>query len=277
MGKTAIAEGLAQRIVAGDVPRRARNKRLLAWTWPAWSRAPVPRRVRERLKGLIDEISDPKVILFIDEMHTIVGAGGARRRHGRCQHPQAGLAHGELYVHRGDDARRVPQAHREGRGARAPLPAGPGGRAHGGAGHRDPAGAQGPLRGPPRGRIADEASSAAVELSDKYVTDRFLPDKAIDLLDEASAMKHCAQPQPPGKGGWSGAAAGCSGRGAAIASRSNDRGGRDRGAAARAARTRWRTEKGPRPRTWVDGRRHRPGRLGVDQHPRAGSDEERSA
>ena len=154
VGKTAIVEGLAKRIVEGDVPDglreqaadRARPVRMVAG-------AKYRGEFEERLKAVLKEITDAEgeIITFIDEMHTVVGAGaggeGAMDA-GNMLKPHAGprrAPHGRRH-----HARRVPQAHREGPGPRASVPAGLRRRALGRGHDRDPARAEGALRGPPR-------------------------------------------------------------------------------------------------------------------------------
>ena len=141
----------------------------------------------ERLKGVLDEVKQAagEIILFIDEMHTLVGAGKAEGAMDASNLLKPALARGELPARR-DDARRISQIS-EGRGARAALPAGVRRRA-------ERADTISILRGLKEKdelhhgvRITDGAIVAAATLSDRYITDRFLPDKAIDLMDEAAS------------------------------------------------------------------------------------------
>ena len=127
VGKTAIAEGLAQRIVAGDVPEGLKGKRVWALDVGALlAGAKYRGEFEERLKAVLAEIknAEGQIVLFIDELHTIVGAGAAEGAVDAAQMLKPMLARGELRAIGATDARRVPQAHREGRRARAPLPAG---------------------------------------------------------------------------------------------------------------------------------------------------------
>ena len=153
VGKTAIVEGLARRIVDGDVPASLKDKRIVALDLGAMvAGAKYRGEFEERLKAVLDEIrgSEGQIITFIDELHTVVGAGAAEGCDGRLQHAQADAGPGRAAHGRRHHARRVPQAHREGRRPGAPLPAGAGGRAERRGHHRDPARPQGALRGPPR-------------------------------------------------------------------------------------------------------------------------------
>ncbi|MDR1904644.1 MAG: ATP-dependent chaperone ClpB [Treponema sp.] len=190
VGKTAIAEGLARRIVAGDVPEGLKGKKLLALDLGALvAGAKFRGEFEERLKAVIREIqaSDGKIILFIDELHTLVGAGAAEGATDASNLLKPALARGELRCigattldeyrkHIEKDAaleRRFQQVYTAEpsvedtvailRGLKERY------EVHHGV------------------RIKDEALVAAASLSDRYITSRFLPDKAIDLVDEAAS------------------------------------------------------------------------------------------
>jgi len=190
VGKTAIAEGLAQRIVAGEVPETLENAQVLSLDLGALLAGTKYRgEFEERLKGLIDSLQQREdVILFIDELHTVVGAGSAEGGTDAANLLKPALARGELRCvgattldeyrkHIEKDAaleRRFQPVQVGEPSAEEALEILRGLRDAYEAHHRV--------------KISEDALVAAVKLSERYVTDRFLPDKAIDLLDEAAAM-----------------------------------------------------------------------------------------
>ncbi|WP_199723861.1 ATP-dependent Clp protease ATP-binding subunit [Citreicoccus inhibens] len=191
VGKTAIAEGLAQRIIAGDVPDVLKDKRVLALDLGSVLGGTRFRgEFEERFKGLMDEVRNLKgrIILFIDEVHTVVGAGGAEGSMDASNMLKPALARGELQCLGAttlDEYRKHIEKDAALERRFQPVM----------VSEPTPEQAIEILRGlrdtyeaHHRVKILDPALTASVELSDKYVNDRFLPDKAIDLLDEACAM-----------------------------------------------------------------------------------------
>ena len=201
VGKTAVVEGLAQAIVKGEVPETLKDKQLYTLDLGALVAGSRYRGdFEERLKKVLKEIrTRGDIILFIDELHTLVGAGAAEGAIDAASDPQADAGPRRAADHRRDHARRVPQAPREGRRARAPVPADPGGRADARAHHRDPQGPARPLRGAPPGLDhRRRAGRRGARWPTATSRDRFLPDKAIDLIDEAgSRMRIRRMTAPP--------------------------------------------------------------------------------
>ena len=201
VGKTAIAEGLAQRIATGDCPDSLRDKDLVSLDIGALVAGTKYRgEFEERLKAILKEIerAEGKIILFVDEIHTMIGAGGAEGAMEMSNMVKPALARGELHMI-GATTLREYQRHIE----------------------RDPAfqrrfqpvyvmepaidDAIAILRGLKEKyelfhgvHVTDDALVAAVQLSARYIPDRFLPDKAIDLIDEASSsLRISLENKPP--------------------------------------------------------------------------------
>ena len=189
-GKTAIAEGLAQRIVRGDVPENLKTKQIFSLDMGALvAGAKYKGEFEERLKSVVNEViqSDGDIILFIDEIHTLVGAGKGEGAMDAANILKPALARGEL---RSIGATTLDEFQKyfekdkalERRFQKVMIE------------EPDEMSAIAILRGLKeryenhhKVRILDEAIIAAVQLSERYITDRFLPDKAIDLIDEAAS------------------------------------------------------------------------------------------
>jgi ATP-dependent Clp protease ATP-binding subunit ClpC len=190
VGKTAIVEGLAQRIASGDVPEQLRDKRVVSLDFPAMLGGTRYRGdFEERLTTLMDEISAHRteLIVFIDELHTVVGAGGSGEGGmdaGNILKPR--LARGELHVVGATTLKEYRSIEKDSALERRFQPV-----QVGEPSIDDAVAILSGLRGAYEEhhgvRYTDEAIRGAVELSARYVTDRFLPDKAIDLIDQAGA------------------------------------------------------------------------------------------
>lgn len=189
VGKTAIAEGLAQRIVSGNIPELLKGKRVVTLDIPSMVAGSKYRgEFEERLKKVMDEIRQSNdVIIFIDEVHTIVGAGGAEGAIDASNILKPALARGELQCIGAttiDEYRKNIEKDAALERRFQPVVVG------------EPTkeeavqilkGLRDKYEAHHRVKITDDALEAAVNLSDRYITDRFLPDKAIDLIDEAAA------------------------------------------------------------------------------------------
>ena len=190
VGKTAIAEGLAHRIVKGDVPENLKDKVIYSLDMGALiAGAKYKGEFEERLKSVVKEVtsSDGSIILFIDEIHTLVGAGGGEGAMDAANILKPALARGELRAIGAttlDEYQKYFEKDKalERRFQKVMVE------------EPDTERAISILRGIKekyethhKVRIKDEAIIAAVELSERYITNRFLPDKAIDLMDEAAA------------------------------------------------------------------------------------------
>src|SRR3954468_20973587 len=190
VGKTAIAEGLAIRIVNGDVPENLKSKTIYALDMGQLiAGAKYKGEFEERLKGVVKEVatSEGEIILFIDEIHTLVGAGGGEGAMDAANILKPALARGELRAIGATTLNEYQKYFEKDKALERRFQkvfvAEP-----------SPEDAISILRGLKdryeshhQVRIKDEAIIAAVELSHRYVTDRFLPDKAIDLIDESAA------------------------------------------------------------------------------------------
>lgn len=189
VGKTAIAEGLAQRIIANDVPDTLKNKRLMALDMGSLVAGTKYRgEFEDRLKKIIEEIyQDGQVILFIDELHTLIGAGGAEGAIDASNILKPALARGELQTLGAttfDEYQKYVESDAALERRFAPVTV------------DEPSqedaisilkGIRSKFESHHQVAIDDAAIIAAVKLSARYITDRFLPDKAIDLMDEAGA------------------------------------------------------------------------------------------
>ena len=189
-GKTAIVEGLAQRIVRGDVPENLKQKQLYSLDMGALvAGAKYKGEFEERLKSVIGEVtrSEGRIILFIDEIHTLVGAGGGEGAMDAANILKPALARGELRAIGATTLNEYQKYFEKDKALERRFQTVM-------VDEPDELSAISILRGLKeryenhhRVRIQDDACIAAVKLSERYISDRFLPDKAIDLMDEAAA------------------------------------------------------------------------------------------
>jgi ATP-dependent Clp protease ATP-binding subunit ClpB len=189
VGKTAIVEGLAQRIVAGDVPEGLKDKQVVSLDMGALiAGAKFRGEFEDRLKAVLKEVTEAagQIILFIDEMHTLVGAGKAEGAMDAGNMLKPPLARGELRCVGATTIKEYRQ-NIEKDAALERRFAGDGGRAHLEDTIAILRGLKDKYEVHHGVRIKDAALVAAATLSHRYITDRFLPDKAIDLIDEAAS------------------------------------------------------------------------------------------
>ena len=189
VGKTAVVEGLAQRIVQGNIPEILKNKRVISLDLTSMiAGAKYRGEFEERLKKTMEEIvKDKDIIIFIDEIHTIIGAGGAEGAIDASNILKPALARGEIQCIGAttiDECRKYIEKDSALERRFQPIIVG------------EPTkeetleilkGLRDKYEAHHRVEITDEALEAAVNLSDRYITDRFMPDKAIDLIDEGAA------------------------------------------------------------------------------------------
>jgi ATP-dependent Clp protease ATP-binding subunit ClpC len=202
VGKTAVVEGLAQRIVSNEAPRTLADRRLAALDLAGLVAGTKHRgEFEERLKNVIDEVrgANGRVLLFIDELHTVVGAGSGEGAMDASNMLKPALARGELHIIGAttmEEYRRNIEHDQALERRFQPIMV------------REPSvedtiailtGLRERYEAHHQVRITDEALQSAAELSDRYITTRFLPDKAIDLIDQASArVRLRARTPPPG-------------------------------------------------------------------------------
>ncbi len=189
VGKTAVIEGLAQRIAMGSVPEQLLDRILITLDIPAMvAGAKYRGEFEERLKGVMEEVSrNPRIILFVDEIHTIIGAGGAEGAIDAANIIKPALARGEMQLIGAttisEYRRHIEKDAALERRFQSILVGEPGEE----EALRILRGLREKFETHHRLNISDGAIDAAVRLSVRYIADRYLPDKAIDLIDEAAA------------------------------------------------------------------------------------------
>ncbi len=189
VGKTAVVEGLAQKIVEGNIPEILRDKRVVALDLTSMvAGAKYRGEFEDRLKKVMDEIiKDKSIIIFIDEIHTIIGAGGAEGAIDAANILKPALARGEIQCIGAttiDEYRKHIEKDSALERRFQPITVGEPSKSETLEILR---GLRDKYESHHRVKITDEALNAAVNLSDRYISDRFMPDKAIDLIDEAAA------------------------------------------------------------------------------------------
>lgn len=190
VGKTAIAEGLAYRIIKGDVPENLKTKQIYALDMAALiAGAKYKGEFEERLKSVVNEVqnSDGEIILFIDEIHTLIGAGGGEGAMDAANILKPALARGELRAIGATTLNEYQKYFEKDKALERRFQ-----KVMIDEPDRDAAisilrGLKERYENHHKVQITDDAIIAAVELSQRYISDRFLPDKAIDLIDEAAA------------------------------------------------------------------------------------------
>lgn len=189
VGKTAIVEGLAQRIVSGDVPTSLANKRLITLDMGSLiAGAKYRGEFEDRLKAVIDEVQKQKdIILFIDEIHTIIGAGASEGSMDAANLLKPALARGELRTIGATTLKEYRKYFEKDAAMQRRFQPVSVGEPSSHEALSIMRGIKDRLEAHHQVTILDSALVAAVKLSSRYITDRFLPDKAIDLIDEAAA------------------------------------------------------------------------------------------
>ena len=200
VGKTAVVEGLAQRIIDGNVPEPLRDRAIVTLDLPSMiAGAKYRGEFEDRLKSIMNEVrKHPSVILFIDELHTIVGAGAAEGAVDAANILKPALARGEIRVIGATTVDEYRQHVEKDAALERRFQAVTVGEPTEEDALQILMGLRSKYEAHHKVKITDEALRAAVELSVRYIPDRYLPDKAIDLMDEAAAaLRICNLTAPP--------------------------------------------------------------------------------